>query len=176
MNIKSEKAVHLFEIQLDKLTNLTPESRHDFANTLKDYIKKYVDPNSEHLKSFQGSFCLFYSNDNFQKDKKRVNDIVKDCIQTIENVGIYKHHTHGNNVLSQLDNGTLWAIIGGVVVALTTVSFYAGKYHERSELLINHITTYSNPISATDTTSNPKNNNIRHDIINQNADSISNDK
>jgi hypothetical protein len=155
---------------------LTPESRNDFANTLKDYIKKYVDPNSEHLKSFQGSFCLFYSNDDFQKDKKRVNDIIKDCIQTIENVGIYKPYTHGNNVLSQLDNGTLWAIIGGVIVGLTTVSFYAGKYHERSELLINHVTTNSNSISTTDTTSNPKNNNIRQDIKDNYIDSITNDK
>jgi hypothetical protein len=172
----SKKAISLFNSQLDKLSNLTVENRIDFANTLKDYIKKYIDPDSEHIKSFQGGYCIFWSEENFIKDKNRTSNIIKDCIHTIENVGIYKPYTHGNNVLSQLDNGTLWAIIGGVFVALSTVSFYAGKYHERSELLSNHITTNPNTISTTDTTANNKNNNIGDNIIKHKADTVSNDK
>jgi hypothetical protein len=175
MNKKSKIAIDLFKIQADKINSLKIESRHEFANTLKDYIKLYIDPNSEHLNSF-GTYNIFWSVENFNKDKNRVNDIINDCVQTISANGIYKPHDNKQNFLGHFDNNTLWTIISFCVVALTTGSFYIGKYHERSELLINHISTNSNSISTSDTTSNPKNNNIRQDIKDNYIDSITKDK
>ena len=175
MNKKSKIAIDLFKIQADKINSLKVESRHEFANTLKDYIKLYVDPNSEHLNSF-GGYGIFWSVDNFNKDKIRVHDIINDCIQTISAKGVYIPHDSKHNFLGQFDNNTLWAIISFSVVTLTTCSFYIGKYHERSELLINHITTNSNTISTTDTTTNVKNYNIGQNIIQQKTDSVAKDK
>ncbi|MBW7855149.1 MAG: hypothetical protein LC109_03245 [Bacteroidia bacterium] len=176
MNNKSKIAIDLFKNQLNKLNNLTPESRYDFANTLKYYIKIYIDPNSEHIASFSGMYCIFWDDRNFNSDKKRVESIIKDCIQTIEKIGVNKQNRQGNNFLSQLDNNTLWAIITFFTVAISFGGFYVGKYHERSELLINHFSTNSNSIGTTDTTANPKYNNIRHNILNQDIGSIPKDK
>ena len=175
MNNKSKIAIDLFKIQAEKINNLKSESRHEFANTLKDYIRLYFDPNSEHLNSF-GTYNIFWSVDNFNKDKNRVADIINDCIQTISAKGIYKPHNNRQNFLGHFDNNTLWAIISFSVIALTSGSFYIGKYHERSELLINHISTNPYTINPSDTTSTTKYNNVGQIIKQQNIDSFTKNK
>jgi hypothetical protein len=168
-------AIDLFKMHKDKLKDLNVNNRQVFGNTLKDYIKQYIDPNSEHLKSFSGN-GIFWSYNNFLDDKESVEQIINDCIITIEKAGIYKNPTLGKNFLSNFDNNTLWTILAFFVVILSTGSFYVGKYHERSELLFNKVSTNSNSISTTDTTSNYKNNIIRQKTIKQKVDSISNNK
>jgi hypothetical protein len=111
-----------------------------------------------------------------EKDKKRMLYIIDDCIEKIKELGIYKTPTSKINFLGNIDNNTLWGIISFIIVALPTAGFYIGKYHERSELLFNHITTNSNTISTTDTTANNKNNNIGDNVIKHKVDSIYNDK
>jgi Na+/H+ antiporter NhaC len=143
-----------------------------------EYFSNSDDEDYSQGKNFLESFKNIVDNvvENFNKDKNRVNDIINDCVQTISANGIYKPHDNKQNFLGHFDNNTLWTIISFCVVALTTGSFYIGKYHERSELLINHISTNSNSISTSDTTSNPKNNNIRQDIKDNYIDSITKDK
>lgn len=128
--MKLQTALNILNRQLSKIVNIQKGDTSWVLQT-QEYIKTFFGDETHFLHFFKTFTFKQLHNYGSEDDphlidrKKRATEFLNDCIQTLNDIGLYKKPKQ--NFLSSLSDTALWTMFGTILPLIIYLSFYFGK-------------------------------------------------
>lgn len=126
--MKPEQAIKILEGQIEKYNSIDAKTCYTWKTQTSSYIKSFFGEHSdeyEFINKFMFDYDVYTIVKLPQENAKALTTFVRNCIETIKNVGLHKPPRP--NFLFHIDNRWLITGICGAVVVIFTAGYVTGN-------------------------------------------------